>query len=121
MIANAHKKKQLDPANLSEKDRIATPASAKDYSFRNYVGYAVYAPLYLAAPIITFNDYLSQLKYPATSIETPRTVKYGIRVLLCLRCMELLFHFDYCVAIAKADPDWAKYTPVQLSLLSYFN
>ncbi len=43
-IANAPKKKQLDPSNLSERDRIATPASTKDYSFRNYVAYAIYAP-----------------------------------------------------------------------------
>lgn len=118
---NAHKKKQLDPANLSERDRIKTSASAKDYSFRNYVAYAIYAPLYLAGPIITFNDYISQLKYPPASIETARTVKYGIRFLLCLLAMEIVLHFDYCVAISKGNPTWSDYTPAQLSLLSYFN
>ncbi len=35
--------------------------------------------------------------------------------------MELLLHFNYCVAISKASPDWSDYTPAQLSLLSYFN
>lgn len=119
--ANTHKKKQLDPSNLSERDRIAVPANAKEYNFRNYLAYAIYAPLYLTGPIITFNDYISQLKYPPASIERSRTIKYGIRFLLCLLCMELLLHFDYCVAISKGDPNWSDYTPAQLSLLSYFN
>ena len=120
-VANVHKKKQLDPSNLSERDRVAIPANAKEYNFRNYVAYAIYAPLYLTGPIITFNDYISQLKYPPASIERSRTIKYGIRFLLCLLCMELLLHFDYCVAISKGDPDWSDYTPAQLSLLSYFS
>jgi len=114
-------KKQLDPANLSERDRVSTPANAKDYNFRNYIAYAIYAPLYLTGPIITFNDYISQLKYAPASIEKSRTIKYGIRFLLCLLAMELLLHFDYCVAISKGDPNWSDYTPAQLSLLSYFN
>jgi D-alanyl-lipoteichoic acid acyltransferase DltB (MBOAT superfamily) len=85
------------------------------------VGYAIYAPLYIAGPIITFNDYVSQLRYPAKSIETSRTIKYGIRFLLTFLAMEILLHFDYCVAISKANPNWSDYTPAQLSLLSYFN
>lgn len=120
-IANAHKKKQLDPANLPERDRIRTPANAKDFSFRNYIAYTIYAPLYLTGPIITFNDFISQLKYPPASIETARTIKYGIRFLLCLLAMEILLHYDYCVAISKGNPVWSDYTPAQLSLLSYFN
>ncbi|CZS98819.1 related to glycerol transporter [Rhynchosporium agropyri] len=114
-------KKQLDPANLPERDRIRTPANTQDFSFRNYVAYAVYAPLYLTGPIITYNDFISQLKYPPASIETSRTIKYGIRFLLCLLAMEVLLHYDYCVAISKGNPVWSDYTPAQLSLLSYFN
>jgi D-alanyl-lipoteichoic acid acyltransferase DltB (MBOAT superfamily) len=120
-IANRHKKKQLDPGNLSERDRISVPASAKNYSFRNYVAYALYGPLYIAGPIITFNDYISQLKYPPASIEAARTIKYALRFLLCLLAIEVLLHFDYCVAISKGNPNWPDYTPAQLSLLSYFN
>jgi D-alanyl-lipoteichoic acid acyltransferase DltB (MBOAT superfamily) len=46
---------------------------------------------------------------------------YGVRFLLCLLAMELVLHFDYCVAISKGDPNWSDYTPAQLSLLSYFS
>lgn len=77
--------------------------------------------MFLAGPIITFNDYISQAKYPPASIEKSRTIKYGIRFLLCLLAIEFLLHFDYCVAISKGNPDWSDYTPAQLSLLSYFN
>ncbi|KUI57103.1 Glycerol uptake protein 1 [Cytospora mali] len=118
---NPIEKKQLDPTALSERDRVTVPAPAKDFTFRNYVAYALYAPLYLTGPILTFNDYISQLRYRPHSIETPRTIRYAVRFLLCLLCMELLLHFIYVGAIAKAYPDWSSYTPAQLSLLSYHN
>lgn len=35
--------------------------------------------------------------------------------------MEFVLHFLYCVAISKAHPDWKTYTPLQLSMLAYFN
>ncbi|KAI9760797.1 MAG: hypothetical protein M4579_001427 [Chaenotheca gracillima] len=119
--ADIHKKKQLDPANLSERDRLRTPARPGDYSFRNYVAYTLYSPLYLAGPIITFNDYISQMRYPSGSITTSRTIRYGIRFLVTLLCMEVMLHFFYVVAIAKARPTWGAYTPFQLSMLGYFN
>jgi D-alanyl-lipoteichoic acid acyltransferase DltB (MBOAT superfamily) len=119
--ANSHKKKQLDPSNLSERDRIAIPAAAKEFNFRNYIGYTIYAPLYLTGPIITFNDYISQCKYRSATIQTARTIKYGIRCAFCLLAIELVLHFNYCVAISKGDPVWTDYTPAQLSLLSYFS
>ncbi|KAI0599951.1 MBOAT family protein [Biscogniauxia sp. FL1348] len=113
--------KQLDPSFLSERDRVSIPAQSKDYSFRNYVAYAIYAPLYLTGPIITFNDFISQLRYRPASIETWRTVRYGVRFVLTLLAMEVILHYDYVQAIAKAHPVWADYTAAQLSVLSYFN
>ncbi|KAI5920699.1 MBOAT family protein [Camillea tinctor] len=113
--------KQLDPSFLSERDRVSIPAQSKDYSFRNYVAYTIYAPLYLTGPIITFNDFISQLRYRPASIETWRTVRYGARFALTLLAMEVILHYDYVQAIAKAHPVWADYTAAQLSILSYFN
>jgi len=118
---NVPKKKQLDPANLSERDRVSIPAKPKDFSFRNYLAYAIYAPLYLTGPIMTFNDFISQLRYRPATIETPRTVRYALRFLLALLAMELVLHYVYVGAISKADPDWSTYTAAQLSMLSYFN
>lgn len=119
--ANTPKKKQLDPANLSEKDRVAIPAEPGDYSFRNYVAYTLYAPLYIAGPIFSFNDYISQSKYRPATISTPLTIRYGLRLLLALLAMELVLHHIYVGAIAYTLPNWTSYTASQLCLLSYFN
>jgi D-alanyl-lipoteichoic acid acyltransferase DltB (MBOAT superfamily) len=119
--ANAPKKKQLDASNLSERDRVTTPAAPGDFTFRNYVAYTIYAPLYLAGPILTFNDYISQQRYRPATIETGRTIRYAIRFALVLLAMEVILHYDYVGAISKARPEWSSYTPAQLSMLSYFN
>ncbi|KAL9479897.1 hypothetical protein ACSS6W_004683 [Trichoderma asperelloides] len=104
-----------------DKRHVNTLEVSSDFSFRNYLAYALYAPLYIAGPILTFNDYISQAKYRAASIEWPRTIRYGIRFLLVLLSMELILHFDYVGAISKAAPVWSDYTAAQLSLLSFFN
>lgn len=119
--SNMSKKKQLDPTNLSERDRVVVPADLRDFSFRNYVAYVAYAPLYLVGPILTFNDYVSQTKYRAASIERPRTIRYAVRFVLVFLAMELVLHFDYVGAISKAAPVWGDYTAAQVSLLSFFN
>ncbi|KAJ0336805.1 hypothetical protein COL922a_007494 [Colletotrichum nupharicola] len=118
---SALEKKQLDPANLSERDRLAISAAPKDYCFRNYLAYAIYAPLYLVGPIMTFNDFIHQLRHPPASVETGRTIRYAVRFALCLLAMEIVLHYDYVCAISHAGPNWSSYTPSQLSLLSYFN
>lgn len=106
---------------MSERDRVSTPAQSKDFSFRNYIAYAIYAPLYLTGPILSFNDYISQQRYKPATIETSRTIRYGIRFALTLLAMEVILHYDYVQAISKANPTWGEYTAAQLSLLSYFN
>ncbi|KAH7039071.1 MBOAT, membrane-bound O-acyltransferase family-domain-containing protein [Macrophomina phaseolina] len=114
-------KKQLDPSNLSERDRVSTPAKPGDYSFRNYVAYALYSPLYNAGPILTFNDYISQQRYCPPSITPERTTRYAFRFVLALLAMEVIIHYIYAVAIFHVQPDWDAYTPFQLSMLGFFN
>jgi protein-cysteine N-palmitoyltransferase HHAT len=121
-VSNKPKKKQLDPASLSERDRVSLPAPAATYtSLGTYVAYVLYSPLYLAGPILTFNDYISQCTYPSPSLSRQRTTLYGIRFLLTLLCMELLLHYIYVVAISHSDPDWSTYAPFSLSMLAFFN
>ena len=115
------KKKQLDASALSERDRVDIPAKPHEYSFRNYLAYTLYAPLYLTGPILTFNDYISQTRYSPQSITGTRTTVYGIRFLVSLLTMELMLHFIYVVAISKAQPAWELYSPLQLSMIGYFN
>ncbi|KAK4992981.1 glycerol transporter [Elasticomyces elasticus] len=113
---------ELDSANLSERDRVATPAKPREYTLGNYLAYVLYSPLYLAGPILTFNDYISQCRYPLSSVrDTSRTLLYGLRFLISLACMEVVLHYMYVVAISKAQPTWEVYSPFQLSMLGYFN
>jgi D-alanyl-lipoteichoic acid acyltransferase DltB (MBOAT superfamily) len=119
--ANNSKKKQLDPSNLSERDRVTIPAKNSDFSFRNYFAYAMYSPLYLAGPIVTFNDWISQQRYRPHSITTKRTTMYAIRFIVVLLTMEIMCHYLYMVAIFHAKPDWSQYTPAQLSMMGFFN
>lgn len=121
LVTDNFKKKQLDPARLSERDRVDMPAKHQDYSFRNYAAYTLYSPLYLTGPILTFNDYISQVRYPPLSITKARTILYGVRFLITLLTMEFILHFIYAVAISKSQPAWEVYTPFQLSMLGYFN
>ncbi|KAH8427571.1 putative glycerol:H+ symporter (Gup1) [Aspergillus melleus] len=119
--ASPIEKKQLDPASLSERDRVSIPAEPSAFNGRNYVAYILYAPLYLTGPILTFNDYISQQRFPPPSITRTRTILYGTRFFLTLLSMELVLHYTYVVAISKASPNWSLYSPFQLSMLGYFN
>ncbi|KAF2751844.1 glycerol:H+ symporter-like protein [Sporormia fimetaria CBS 119925] len=114
-------KKQLDPTNLPSRTRITLPHSPSTYTFLPYLSYTLYAPLYLAGPIITFNDYISQLQHPPLTLTTKRTLLYALRFLVCLLTMEIMIHYLYPVAIFHARPNWSTYTPFQLSMLAYFN
>ncbi|CAI7661600.1 unnamed protein product, partial [Penicillium manginii] len=120
-LTEFHKKKQLDPATLSDRDRVKIPAEPTAFTPRNYVAYVLYSPLYLAGPILTFNDYASQQRYTAPSLTRTRTILYGVRFFLTFLCMELILHYIYAVAISKASPNWSIFTPGQLSMLAFFN
>ncbi|KAF8475522.1 glycerol:H+ symporter [Kalaharituber pfeilii] len=122
-LTGPQKKRQLDGGTLSERDRINTPCKKEDYSFLNYLSYGLYSPLYLAGPIITFNDYIQQLRHPLPTNSLSRTVRYGIRLLVAILCMEIMLHYMYVVAISKtADHgSWEGDTPFQLSMIGFFN
>lgn len=55
------KKRKANAANASDQERIENPADMSDYGLLNYLAYALYSPLYLAGPIITFNDFVHQV------------------------------------------------------------
>lgn len=48
---------------LSDKERIETPLKDldHDYDYLNFLAYILYTPLLLCGPIITYNDFISQV------------------------------------------------------------
>lgn len=54
---------------MVEKQRSTTPHSLEIYSFKNYIAYTLYPPLYIAGPIITFNNFLWQVRTTIPKME----------------------------------------------------
>ncbi|KAF8438295.1 MBOAT, membrane-bound O-acyltransferase family-domain-containing protein [Terfezia claveryi] len=116
-------KRHLEGGAISERDRIETPCKKEDYSFFNYLSYSLYSPLYLAGPILTFNDFIDQLRHPLPTNSLSRTLRYGIRLLVSIFTMEVILHYMYVVAISKTKDkgSWEGDTPFQLSMIGFFN
>ena len=108
------------PTVLDERARLIVPHHIQEYSLLNYLAYVTYTPLFIAGPILTFNDYLYQTYHPLPSINMKRTFKYGLRLLFCIFIMEFLLHFVYVVAVSKAKA-WDGDTPFQISMIGLFN
>ncbi|KZT40000.1 MBOAT-domain-containing protein [Sistotremastrum suecicum HHB10207 ss-3] len=104
---------------LNEKQRTTVPLAAEDYSFQNYLAYSLYTPLYIAGPIMTFNDFLWQLRRPL-EIKKSSVLNYAIRFLSCFLTMELILHFMYVVAI-KDTAAWRGDSPFELSMIGFWN
>lgn len=108
--------------NLSESERLTAPLPISEYSILNYIAYITYAPLFIAGPVITFNDYVYQLAYqPSSAVrDRVRIIKYFGRLVFCVLVMEFILHYMYVVAVVKARA-WEGGSPFQLSMLGMFN
>ncbi|KAG6333034.1 hypothetical protein ID866_6058 [Astraeus odoratus] len=115
--------KSCDPTDLGskipERQRTTTPHPPEMYTFANYVAYTLFSPLYIAGPILTFNNFLWQLRRPQ---EIPRlnVLRYLMRFLISFITMELILHFMYVVAI-KDTKAWVGDTPLELSMIGFWN
>lgn len=110
------------PADLDDRERLVAPIPLSEYNFMNYLSYILYAPLFIAGPIITFNDYMYQSNYhksPSTQ-SFKGIVAYAARLCFCILVMEFILHFMYVVAVSKTKA-WDGDTPFELSMLGLFN
>ncbi|CAG8557476.1 18681_t:CDS:10 [Dentiscutata erythropus] len=116
---NSPERSDRDLAPLTEKDRIIGPCFREDYNFIYYLSYALYAPLYLAGPIITYNNFIAQLRYPC-EIDLKATLIYGIRLFIAIMIMEFMLHYTYVVAIVKSKA-WDGDSPLELAMIGVLN
>nr|GAT44387.1 predicted protein [Mycena chlorophos] len=106
-------------AELNDRERQTKTHPVSMYSFTNYISYALYPPLYLAGPIMSFNDYLWQHRKPLAI--TSRTVRgYAMRVAFSFLTMEFVLHFMYVVAI-KDTKAWVGDTAAQIGMIGFWN
>lgn len=110
----------LNELILEERDRMNATLDISVYSLSNYISYLTYAPLFIAGPILTFNDFYIQSLHPLPSINLKRNMTYAARFLFCVLVMEFLLHFIYVVAISKTRA-WTDSTPFQISMIGLFN
>lgn len=108
------------PVLLDDRARLSAPHHIQEYSLARYIAYVTYTPLFIAGPILTFNDYLYQTYHELPSINYKRIGKYAFRLLFCLFVMEFLLHFVYVVAVSKTKA-WTNDTPFQISMIGLFN
>ncbi|KAI9022587.1 MBOAT, membrane-bound O-acyltransferase family-domain-containing protein [Hyaloraphidium curvatum] len=103
-----------------ERGRTDQPLEPEDYSLLNYLCYTLYTPLFLAGPIMTFNDFVSQVRHPLPSTSLPEVARYSARWVLNLLVMEVMLHYIYAVAMIRAKA-YDLLTPAQVGMLGYFN
>lgn len=84
--------------SLCVKGNIEKSLGIDDYCYINYLLYLLYAPLYLAGPIISFNNFMHQIKKPLR-VDTNNLVQYAIRWVAMVLLMEFMLHMFYVVAI----------------------
>ncbi|KAF9554748.1 MBOAT-domain-containing protein [Agrocybe pediades] len=109
----------VDVLKMTDKERTSTPHNAADYSVLNYVAYVLYPPLYIAGPIMTFNDFMWQFKQPLL-IETRFKIMYAIRLIFCFLTMEYILHYMYMVAI-KDKKAWVGDSPAEVAMIGFWN
>ncbi|KAJ6359543.1 hypothetical protein OIU77_003701 [Salix suchowensis] len=88
------------------------------FSFSIYIAYLVYAPVYIAGPIISFNAFVSQLDTPQNNYTVKDISWYGLRWLISFSLMELMTHlFRYnAFAISRL---WKLLSPMDIFIIGY--
>ncbi|KAF9916877.1 glycerol transporter [Lobosporangium transversale] len=112
-------KEEREKGVMTDKERVNTPTFAEDYNFIYYLAFALYAPLYVAGPIMTFNDFISQLRYPK-HITSKALSMWVIRLIICLSTMEFTMHYMHMVAISKRQA-WENDPILQICMIGLFN
>ncbi|KAF9223226.1 MBOAT-domain-containing protein [Gyrodon lividus] len=104
---------------LTEKQRASRTHSLEYYTYANYLAYVLFPPLYIAGPILTFNNFMWQLRRPV-DLSLRAVLSYLMRFLISLLTMEFILHYMYVVAIKDAKA-WPGDTPLELSMIGFWN
>lgn len=102
-----------------QRGRAAAPHPDAEYSLLNYLAFTLYPPLYIAGPIMTFNDFVHQLHRPL-EIALRQRISYLVRFAACMLTMESIIHTMYVVAMKDARA-WEGAGPAALSMIGFWN
>ncbi|KAL0289610.1 UNVERIFIED_CONTAM: Flap endonuclease 1 [Sesamum calycinum] len=88
------------------------------FSFPIYLCYLVYAPLYIAGPITSFNAFASQLDSSQNIYLSREVIWYGFRWVFSVFLMELMTHLFYYNAFAISGV-WKQLSPMDIFIIGY--
>ncbi|KAL5194761.1 putative membrane-bound O-acyltransferase [Glycine soja] len=88
------------------------------FGYITYLCYLVYAPLYIAGPILNFNAFASQIDVPQNTNSVRNVTLNGFRWVLSLLLMELMTHLFYYNAFANSDL-WKHLSPMDVFIIGY--
>ncbi|WFD00287.1 glycerol transporter [Malassezia yamatoensis] len=111
--------RELAPGVLDSRSRVRQHRPLREYGYAEYLLYIFYPPLFIAGPIMTFNDFSAQLVRPLP-IRMSRVMMYALRCAILLFAMELILHYMYVNAI-KNTHAWTNNTPMELSMIGFWN
>ncbi|KAI8904427.1 glycerol uptake protein 1 [Gorgonomyces haynaldii] len=111
---------QTRKGDMTERERIETSLRTQDYNYRNYLAYMLYAPLYMAGPIITFNNLMHQMRHPPSTITKSAIAKYAFRWIVVVVTMEIMLQLFWVVAI-KDTKAWKGFSPMEIYSVGYIN
>lgn len=88
------------------------------FTFSIYLCYLLYAPLYIAGPIVSFNAFASQLDLPQNTYSSRDVGFYGLRWIFGLLLMEAMSHLFYYNAFALSGL-WKDLSAVDVFIIGY--
>ncbi|KAJ4721787.1 MBOAT (membrane bound O-acyl transferase) family protein [Melia azedarach] len=91
---------------------------SENFTFTMYLSYLLYAPLYIAGPIISFNAFASQLEVPQSTYSIRDVGWYGLRWIFSFLLMELMTHLFYYNAFAISGV-WKLLSPLDVFIIGY--
>ncbi|KOS14105.1 glycerol transporter [Malassezia pachydermatis] len=107
------------PALTPAQQRVRQSRPVQEYTMLAQLVYLWYPPLFIAGPIMTFNDFQSQRVQP---LQVPwRSVAiYMLRCAVALLSIEFMMHYMYVNAMKMAHT-WMGYTPMELAILGFWS
>lgn len=97
---------------------MAAPKEA--FRLAPFFAYIFYLPLFIAGPIITFNNFYLQSSKRLGQLTGRFILLYGLRLAFCVLVLEAILHAFWVVAI-KDTYSWSGFTALQFAMVGFWN
>lgn len=106
---------------LCKRQRSEQSHPYRMYNFTNYLIFCLYAPLYVAGPIMSYNDFWHQMKHQPKNTTAQSSLTYTLRWLGVVFLMEVMMHCAHVVAIKDTKAWQGLFNSFEIFLVGFFN